>query len=398
MKEKSLVNFYLIIVFAFIFGCEQDTNEPSSLPRGSAIEVKEIGKLTAAQIVERVEDFDAKGIALHNVTYYAVSYVTEYLGEPVDAFGLMILPDGIAAPPLINYTHGTLFPLDVPVVNNNIPSNYKGESNDFVEVRNIGLSLASNGYAVFLPDYIGYGKSREYEHPYVYYPELFHSIIDGIRAARNVLEEKGYQPEKRVFLAGWSQGAGASLSAHKYLEREFKDEFEVVASSNLSGPYNFYEFVNFVFENREKEAEYIGLYTWTVYVVNKFSALLNRPTDQLFSYPVFGQIAAVLAPSKIPEKVFNPFFLDRITKGKDNVMVNVLKDNSTHDNWLPLGKVFLHHGDADRIVPYFNSVDAFNGLRERGGDIKFYSYPGGDHDTEVGNFVLNTITDFNVLK
>lgn len=397
MKERFLVNFYLIFVLLFSFGCEQDINDPSSLPRGSAIEIKEIGKLTAAQIVERVEDFNASDIAINNVTYYTVSYVTQYMGKPVEAFGLMILPDGIDAPPLINYTHGTLFPLDVDVVNNNIPSNYRGQNSDFVEVRNISLALASNGYAVFMPDYIGYGNSRNYEHPYVYYPELFHAIIDGIRAARIVMEVKGYQPEKKVFLAGWSQGAGASLSTHKFLERDFSDEFEVVASSGLAGPYNFYEFVNFVFVNNEQEAEYIGLYTWTVYVVNKFSNL-KRPTDQLFSYPVFSQIAAVLAPSKIPKKVFNPFFLDRISSGKDLAMVNVLKDNSTHDNWLPLGKVFLHHGDSDRIVPYFNSVDAFNGLKERGGDIKFYSYPDGDHDTEVGNFVLNTITDFNALK
>lgn len=397
MLEKYTFKIYLVFILLFAVGCELTPKELASIPRGSLIELKEAGKLTTGEIIERVEDFNASEIALNNVTYYTVSYATQYLGESVEAFGLLLIPDGVTTPPLINYTHGTLFPLEVELVINNIPSNYRGQKNDFVEVRNISLALASNGYAVFMPDYIGYGKSRDYEHPYVYYPELFNSILDGIRAARNALEEKGFVPEKKFFLAGWSQGAGASLSTHKFLEKDYSTEFEVVASSNLAGPYNFYDFVNFVFVNRTKEAEYIGLYTWTVYAVNKFSTL-KRPTDQLFSFPVFSQISALLAPSKIPQKVFNTFFLDRIVSGKDVEMINVLKDNSTHDNWSPSGKVFLHHGDADRIVPYFNSVDAFTGLTGKGGDIKLYSYPNGDHDTEVGNFVLNTITDFNALK
>jgi acetyl esterase/lipase len=131
--------------------------------------------------------------------------------------------------------------------------------------------------------------------------------------------------------------------------------------------------------------------------VNKFSNI-KRPSDQLWSYPVFDQTSAFNPPSKEPAKIFNNFFLSKIVDGSDVQMVNIIKQNSFHENWHPLGKVFLHHGDADEIVPYFNSVDAYNGLTAAGGDVTLYSYPGGGHDTELNNYVTKTLTDFNELK
>ena len=103
-------------------------------------------------------------------------------------------------------------------------------------------------------------------------------------------------------------------------------------------------------------------------------------------------------PSKVPEKVLNNYFLNRINSGADTEMINLIKQNSFLNNWLPIGKIFLHHGDANNIVPYFNSADAYRGLTVAGGDINFYSYPGGTHDSEAGNFASKTINDFKLLK
>ena len=67
--------------------------------------------------------------------------------------------------------------------------------------------------------------------------------------------------------------------------------------------------------------------------------------------------------------------------------------------WLShAGKVFLHHGDEDDLVPVYNTEDAYNGLTAAGGDIKKYIYPGGTHISELGNFISNTLTEFNLLK
>jgi len=144
-----------------------------------------------------------------------------------------------------------LFPLNIDAVNNNLPLNYTSEKTDFIDTGNISLVLTSSGFAVFAPDYIGFTNSKDKEHPYVYYPELFNAIIGGIHAVKSFIKEQGYPEDKRVFLAGWSQGAGAAISANKYLEENYFNEFTVVASSGLAGPYNFSRFMNFVFENKK---------------------------------------------------------------------------------------------------------------------------------------------------
>jgi len=392
ISKFSFVFLFLLIISA----CEKNEQLPVA-SRGEIISSFEAGSLNKNEVIARVDELDASTIAQYNVKYYSIDYRSIYMGEPVNTRGMLFLPEGVDSMVLINYTHGTLFPLNIDVVINNLPSNYRGESTQFIDARNFGLSLASNGFAVFMPDYIGFTNSTDKEHPYIYYPELFNAILDGIRAAKNFIASQGFNQDKRVFLSGWSQGAGASLASHKFIESMHSDEFTVVASSGLAGPYNCEKFLNFVFENKAETFEYLNIYSWAVYSMNKFSKL-KRPTDQLFTYPVYDQMSAILVPSKIPEQVLNNYFMKRITDKTDVEMVALIKSNSFHENWLPLGKVIFHHGDADNIVPYFNSVDAKAGLSAAGAEVVFYSYPGGGHMDRVGIFITNTITEFNQLK
>lgn len=389
--------FYLsILIVAFFFHSCSPEDQPNQ-PRGSVTAYSQAGMLSKADIDTRCEEFNASPVTQYGVTYYTIDYVTEYMGERLEARGLLILPDGVDTMVLASYTHGTLLPLNIDLVNNNLPSNYRGQSGGFIEMRNIALPLASSGFAVFLPDYVGFTKAADKEHPYVYYPELFNSILDGLRAAKNFIADQGFVQDNRVFLAGWSQGAGAAVSAHKLLEQHHAGEFTVVASSGLAGPYNFSRFLGFVFENKETEFPYLNIYSWALYTLNKFSSL-KRPTDQLFGYPVYDQMSAILVPSKIPENVLNLYFVQGVISGTDTPVIQAMQQNSFHEGWQPQGKVFLHHGTADDIVPYFNSVDAEAGLTAAGGDVTLYSYPGGKHDTEVGNYALKTIQDFTLLK
>jgi hypothetical protein len=109
-------------------------------------------------------------------------------------------------------------------------------------------------------------------------------------------------------------------------------------------------------------------------------------------------MSSIFVPSKDPEKLFKAYFRNNVLNGNDTAYNNVLVKNSNHENWLPTGRVILHHGDADDVVPYYNSTDARDGILEVGGNVTFYSYPGGGHDTELGNFILNTLSEFNLLK
>jgi len=216
-------------------------------------------------------------------------------------------------------------------------------------------------------------------------------------AARQFLADGNYKTSNKLYITGWSQGGGACLSAHKYIQEQYSNIFSVAASSSLSGPHNFERFALDIFNRRQEEVKTMLVFGWAMYSLNKFSTSLQRPTDQIFSYPVYDQVAAIITPSNVPDKVFNNFFMNRIISGSDVPFRTALTNNSIHQGWRPVGKVFLHHGDADDIVPYFNSVDANAGLIAAGGDVKFYTYPGGKHDTELSNFIMNTINDFEGL-
>ncbi|WP_169720077.1 alpha/beta hydrolase family protein [Dyadobacter alkalitolerans] len=260
----------------------------------------------------------------------------------------------------------------------------------------MGLTWASAGYAVFLPDYIGYGSTTDQEHPYMCFEEMFKSNVDGLLASKAFLTSKGYPADNRLLLAGWSQGGGAALSAHRFLQEQYAGEFTVLASSSLAGPYNFTDYIRSVLGQRSRAQTVVLITSWSLYALNRFTGL-KRSTDQIWSYPVYDQISAALPPSTVPEKIFNHQFLAGLTDGSDQAFGQVLQKNSFHQNWQPKGKVFLHHGDADNVVPYFNSLKAYQGLRNEGADIKLYTYKGGKHDTEISKFVLTTLTDFNEL-
>lgn len=399
---KATKSTLLALVFClFIVSCSPDEQTPIK-SKGSLVEYVVSGSLTKDQVVRNISEYDASGIARYGIRYYRIEYSTTYLGDPINSRGLLLVPDGVSYPEFIAYFHGTHPPFTLSVAKKQAPSRYDGSGNDwtnlsYLEVRNIALAWASAGYVVFMPDYIGYGITEEKEHPYIYYPELFEANIDGILAAQSCMEELGYGENGNLYLTGWSQGAGAALSAHKFIQEQYADRFNVLATSSLAGPYDFVSFLKDILDQKDQECEIMNMMSWAAYSLNKFSGL-KRPTDQIFSYPVYDQMAAYRPPSKVPSKVFNNYLVSSILNCQDLQFWEIVKQNSFHENWKPEGKVFLHHGNADKTVPYYNSVKAYDGLSAMGGDIKLHTYPNGEHKTEIENFVKNTLEDFATIR
>lgn len=395
-----------LFVLAFILiitpqSCKKKAEELTYKDRGAIIESSVNGHISANEIAAKIDEFDAQNIVAHGVTYHSITYRTIYKGKQIDTRGLLLVPDDSDTTYLIAYFHGTHLPINMSAFYQSkleTPSNYDGGSTHFLETRNIALTWASAGFTVFLPDYIGFGATSEQEHPYLAYEEMFKSNIDGLLAAKQLISQLGTVYDNRVFLAGWSQGGGACLSAHKFIQEQYSGDFTVIASSGLAGPYNFKRFIDEILSKKDEELKINNIFSWGVYSLNKFYPELKRPTDQLFSYPVYDQFSAIFPPSKVPSEVLKDYFLTHIQNGSDQTFVQVLEKNTFSHGWNPVGKVFLHHGDADDVVYYFNSTDARDGLTAAGGDVTFYSYSGGTHNSELENYVRNTLNDFNTLK
>lgn len=396
LKRVFYQYLILYIVSCLAIGCSEkyDAIERDFSVRGDLISDREIGVLTTKQIAERITELNADTIVRYNVTYRAITYQTQYMNKPIRSSGLLLIPDtNEAESKLLMYCHGTELPSSLLNIEKRTPSYYRGEKEDYRDVRNMGLAWASAGYTVFIPDYIGFGITLGKDHPYVYYPEMFVSNIDGLLALKKLLPQHNFN---KLYLTGWSQGAGAALSAHKYIQEGFQHEFTVIATSVLSGPYNFLRFAESFLEKKSEKIIALPIFSWGLYSLNKFSAL-RRPTDQLYNFSVFDQFSSILVPSFKPSDVFSEYFLHQWQKGHDVALIETLISNSFHEGWKPTGKVFLHHGNADDLIPVYNSEDAYNGLTAAGGIVKKYIYEGGGHDTELGNYIINTLREFNQL-
>ena len=396
LKKNIYSGLFAILIAILLFSCSDNILNSAIIDRGDYVEIKLVGERSKGEIIANISLIDAGQLAIYDVSYYSVVYRTEYMGRDIDASGLLLIPKNVEDCRLIGYFHGTNIPIGIAGVNKQVPSLYRGEQSYFIEVRNIGFCWASAGYAVFMPDYIGYGVSRGVEHPYNYYPEMFKSNIDGLLAVKSFLTEQGYAPCDKLFLAGWSQGAGASLSAHKYIEESYADKFTVLASSNLAGPYNFAGFLDDIVERQHETVDIINILSWSAYALNKYSGL-HIPQDQIFAYPVYDQISALNTPSKKPSEVFNSLFLSKLNRSDQDSFKKAALENSFHTGWSPKGAVFFHHCGGDRIVPIFNTEDAYNGLRRNNLIIQSYIVNGGSHYT-MDSFVQRTIVDFDGIK
>lgn len=260
--KKAL--FLLITGFLFLSSCKDEMKIPAA-ERGKLLETVLNGTLNKAEIIERVTELDALPFATYGVDYYAITYRTEYAGKPINSSGLLVVPKEAKDIRLIMYCHGTEIPSKTLGAAKITPSLYHGEKDTHRSVRNMGLGWASAGYTVFIPDYIGFGLTDGKDHPYVYYPEMFKSNIDGLLAVKEFFRDNAITYDNKLFIAGSSQGAGASLSAHKYIQESYSGEFSVAGSSGLAGPYNFTRFAEEILTRKSESIAVLPILSWGIY-------------------------------------------------------------------------------------------------------------------------------------
>lgn len=78
----------------------------------------------------------------------------------------------------------------------------------------------------------------------------------------------------------------------------------------MAGLLNFQRVLDENLALGENEIATMPILSWAVYTVNKFSEL-KRPSDQIYSFPVFDQMSSIFTPSKKPNQVFKPYFIKK---------------------------------------------------------------------------------------
>ncbi len=169
-------------------------------------------------LVSQVESYTDK------VHAYTITYSSPGIfGENRELSGEVLVPNlpESKIKGILLYYHGTSFTkYDVPSClggkSAKLPSYCNMQS---IDSERLSAIMASQGYIVAMPDYVGQGIDNQVMHPYIFYPE--NNAISGINiliATRSLLDKVGYSNTLNLYIGGLSEGGAYSLWATKLIQ------------------------------------------------------------------------------------------------------------------------------------------------------------------------------------
>ncbi|CAM3569209.1 alpha/beta fold hydrolase [Pontibacter korlensis] len=311
----------------------------------------------------------------YGVSIYKMVYTTTYLNREIKASGLVCVPQNMTTPaPVISAQHGTNF------AHRDAPSNFEGIS---------GFELfASAGYVMLIPDYIGFGESKDILHPYYNQKYSALAVVDMIKAAKTLYKEIDLTVNDKLFLVGYSEGGYVTLSAQKEIETNPEHGLRVTASAAGAGGYDLMDMLGHV-----KSGAPYSYPAYLAYVLQSYnnSYQWNRPMTEFFQEPYATKMPSLFDGSKSgsainrelttdPKKLFSPtFYADLQNEQKELPLKKALLDNSFYD-WVPQSPTRLYHGTTDNVVPYSNSKQTYDRFMQKGAkQLEFFTIEGEGH-------------------
>ena len=106
---------------------------------------------------------------------------------------------------------------------------------------------SNNFNLVIMPDYEGYGTTKNRAHPYLYQELTARQVVDGVRYGKalyeNAPETKSFRHpirnDFRSISCGYSQGGSVALATHRYIEQNgLAQELHFAGSLCGDGPYD----------------------------------------------------------------------------------------------------------------------------------------------------------------
>jgi hypothetical protein len=247
---RLTISFFLLTGLFVISSCSDD--DPDPIQRDVLVDATPVLTRTANELKTYIGaspiDLDASAIK-YDVELFKVTYKTTYKGEVINASGLVILPKTSDEVGMVSFQHGTIAakseaPTALPISNGSLI---------------LYAALSSAGFITVVPDFIGFGASADKFHPYYVEEATADAVIDNLKAAREWALEKKINFNDRLFLAGYSQGGYATMAAHKRIEEDGLDNFDLIASFPASGGYDVKEMQEYFFSIFIRRAVLHGL-------------------------------------------------------------------------------------------------------------------------------------------
>ena len=337
---------------------------------------KRASSIPLTLVMQRLVDFSqARNVIELSGIYESVD--TD--GAPITLSGKVLLPADGKVKRCILVSHYT------------IASNAEAPSNTFPLE---GL-LVKLGYAVIVPDYLGYGVTGDMIHPYLVMDVTAHNVLDMYKAVIPFLKKAGCTPEyEDIYLMGYSQG-GATTMAVQHLIEHHDENVQIRRVFAGGGPYDVKAtYDRFVETNVASYPCAVPIMMQGMVVGNKLdldmkammAPFVYENLDEWVNSKRYttSQINDMMG-TYVTSDLLTPTGMDR-TSAEVSEMYKAMTNNSILSySWTPKAPVFIMHSINDETVPYENALRAKN--KWKGANIQYSLGYYGSHIATCIRFI-----------
>ncbi|MBR1465624.1 MAG: hypothetical protein IJ607_04615 [Bacteroidaceae bacterium] len=298
---------------------------------------------------------------------------TDPAGEPITLSGTILIPEEIMSGKersegILMINHYTRF------------SSKEASTLSNGELENMFLAnpLKPN-YIIVESDNYGFGVTERFPQPFLQGDANARSSLDGLLAARKLLEARGFDYGPLCFNIGYSSGGYDAMASQKLRDKEYADRITFDKTFSGGGPMDIceayrqyvtidrtaYNAVPLLLMVATNETQKLGISYSDVFQPN----IANR-VDKLIlskaysSWPVCDSIGR----EKLVHEILSETYSD-LESPQSKAMQEVLRRfNMTNDDWTPdlSQRIYLYHSRGDDYVPIKCSRPMIAFLKSKG--------------------------------
>jgi len=338
----------------------------------------------------------------YDVDIYKVIYKTHYKLQEINASGLICVPNADKKFPIISFQNGT------NTSNNNAPSVNPG-SFSFLLLQN----FAGNGYIILIPDYIGFGASNQFLHPYYVKDPTNNAVIDLIHASTEFLVKAAVKAKfnNNYYLMGYSQGGWSTLCAFNQIETG-NETIKIKAASCGAGAYNLINTSKYITHQFTFPGPlYLPYYIYSHQIYGTLSGQLSIYFNEPYANRIPGLFDGLNTAGAINaelndtvSRLLKPELIASLNStDNNNILYAPLKADLVANSiaaWPVNGLLHFYHGNIDDNVPVSESRNIYQDFLNLnlGAKVQYFEMDGLNHDTGVIPWGIKTLIWFNSLE
>ena len=250
-----------------------------------------------------------------------------------------------------------------------VANHYTMTSDEEVPSNRISMEMVYllKGYAVIMPDYVGYGLSREEVHPYLHWRNAAQTAVDLLNCMPELLDYYGYTYPKDVVVTGYSQGGAVALGVARMIEENYHQENEWTVRKLYAGAGPYDPAGTYLFSMERNEMGIPAAIPLIVMGLND-AYELGFTLDEFFLDPLLsnykdwvvskeytvGQINQLMGSTIMSELMTEDAMT--LDSPQADMLYEVLLWNSNVGYDLQAPAYFLHSLE-DEVVPLLNSIN-----------------------------------------